>query len=393
MERNWNFIGSLKYKSGYFMKIEIMSQDQVARSLAFKDLSDPRNGIHAVNLVLDRIIERLSSVKSYPTLILERRPHITTVEENFDNLLFPADSMVRSSTHTRYLSANTVLRTNASSIIPSVIAKLRISDDLVLCPSICFRRQGVADHLHCDEPHQLDVWRIRKGDPHLEMEALTNLIETIAGCVVLSGKYKVSETEKDIATSHPYLAHVYKVRTEFRGEIVSLMEAGIVHPRFLEHMGMNPTNHSSICLGIMLDRAAMFIKNMDDIRLLRSTDERVQKQMSTLEKYSPVSKYPPIARDISFVVSDKITYNQVTDLVRQAVGNSDAPLIEEVKILSDTSYSNLPENARKRLGMVPGQKNILLRMMLRSHERTLKTLEANTISERVRLVLTAQNNP
>ncbi|MDO8603850.1 MAG: hypothetical protein Q7K40_00325, partial [bacterium] len=53
-------------KRNQFMKMDIMTPEQVARSLAIPDLSDPKNGIHAVNLVLDRIIRKFSSIEEYP---------------------------------------------------------------------------------------------------------------------------------------------------------------------------------------------------------------------------------------------------------------------------------------------------------------------------------------
>jgi hypothetical protein len=37
------------------MKQEIMPADKIRQALTIKDLSDPQNGIHALNLVIDRI--------------------------------------------------------------------------------------------------------------------------------------------------------------------------------------------------------------------------------------------------------------------------------------------------------------------------------------------------
>jgi len=60
---------------------------------------------------------------------------------------------------------------------------LELTDYLVMCPGICYRRD-VVDREHTGEPHQMDVWRIKRGNPRLEREALIDLIETILDSVM-----------------------------------------------------------------------------------------------------------------------------------------------------------------------------------------------------------------
>jgi phenylalanyl-tRNA synthetase alpha chain len=47
----------------------------------------------------------------------------------------------------------------------------------------------------------------------------------------------------------------------------------------------------------------MLIKQIDDIRLLRSSDPRIARQMLTLDHYQPVSNQPATHRDMSIVIS------------------------------------------------------------------------------------------
>lgn len=49
----------------------------------------------------------------------------------------------------------------------------------------------------------------------------------------------------------------------------------------------------------------------------------------------------------------------------------------EVQILSETPYEDLPDKAKERLGIEPNEKNILVRIILRSLERTLTNEECN----------------
>jgi hypothetical protein len=57
-------------------------------------------------------------------------------------------------------------------------------------------------------------------------------------------------------------------------------------------------------MGTGLDRLVMLIKQIDDIRLLRSGDPRVAQQMLTLDPYEPVSNQPATHRDMSVCVAD-----------------------------------------------------------------------------------------
>jgi phenylalanyl-tRNA synthetase alpha chain len=128
----------------------------------------------------------------------------------------------------------------------------------------------------------------------------------------------------------------------------------------------------------------MLRKGIRDIRLLRSTDPRVANQMLDLSAYKPVSAMPAIRRDLSLVVdaSADLSDEVLGDRVRQALG-ADAEAAESVEVLSETSYNALPETARTRLQLRPGQRNVLVRLILRSLDRTLTDHEANLLRDKV----------
>ncbi len=70
------------------------------------------------------------------------------------------------------------------------------------------------------------------------------------------------------------------------------------------------------------------------------------------------------------------------DRVRAALG-TDATAVEEVLVRSETDYDPLPEGARRRLGIQPGQKNVLVRLVVRDLDRTLTSADANALRDRV----------
>jgi phenylalanyl-tRNA synthetase alpha chain len=131
-----------------------------------------------------------------------------------------------------------------------------------------------------------------------------------------------------------------------------------------------------------MDRLLMLRKGIPDIRLLRSDDPRVAGQMLDLSPYRPMSTLPPVRRDLSVAVDAGADAETLGDRVRDALG-ADAELVEEVAVLSTTPYDDLPPVARERLGICPGQDNVLLRVVLRAADRTLTADEVNTLRDRL----------
>jgi phenylalanyl-tRNA synthetase alpha chain len=135
-------------------------------------------------------------------------------------------------------------------------------------------------------------------------------------------------------------------------------------------------------LGLGLDRLLMLRKHIKDIRLLRSTDPRITAQMQDLAPYREVSCMPPVLRDISLVLAEGADLEDIGDQVREALPE-DADVVEHVEILSQTPYEALPNAARARLGIALGQKNVLLRIVLRALDRTLTSEACNVYRDAI----------
>jgi phenylalanyl-tRNA synthetase alpha chain len=135
-------------------------------------------------------------------------------------------------------------------------------------------------------------------------------------------------------------------------------------------------------MGLGLDRLLMLRKGIPDIRLLRASDPRVAQQMLDLEPYRAVSTMPAIIRDLSVAIDFGDDVEQLGDRVRDALGD-DALAVEEVSVVTETSYDELPLSAIQRMGMAPGQRNVLLRVLIRDPQRTLTDVEANALRDRV----------
>ncbi|HEY1914839.1 MAG TPA: hypothetical protein VGH27_04615 [Streptosporangiaceae bacterium] len=146
------------------------------------------------------------------------------------------------------------------------------------------------------------------------------------------------------------------------------------------------TGDGGLALGMGLDRMLMLVKGVSDIRLLRSEDARVARQMLDLETYVPVSAMPAVSRDLSVAVAGDDDEETLGDRVRDALGD-DAASVDEVAVLSSTGYADLPAAAATRLEARPGQKNLLVRVVLRDLEKTLTGQQANALRNRIYLAL------
>jgi phenylalanyl-tRNA synthetase alpha chain len=135
-------------------------------------------------------------------------------------------------------------------------------------------------------------------------------------------------------------------------------------------------------MGVGLDRMLMLRKAIDDIRILRSTDPRIARQMLDLEPYRAVSAQPSIVRDLSIAVDATETAEGLGDRVRMALGTR-SKSVEEIVIISETCYLDLPTPARSRLGISSSQKNVLLRIVIRDLDHTLTSEEANRLRDDV----------
>jgi phenylalanyl-tRNA synthetase alpha chain len=95
-----------------------------------------------------------------------------------------------------------------------------------------------------------------------------------------------------------------------------------------------------------------------------------------------VSSHPPVRRDLSVAVAAGDDVEDLGGRVREALGD-DAVAVEAVEVVAETPGAELSEVARRRTGLRPGQKNVLVRVTLRHPTRTLTRGEANRLRDRV----------
>ncbi len=358
------------------MSRTILSAEARRQALALRDLSDPSDGPHAMQLLIQRVLGALTRHWRC-RLALSRGEPVVTVHQNYDDLHYPPDAVTRDARYSRYLSETTLLRTHTSAMIPPLLRQLAesgaIIDVLLACPGLVWRRDCI-DRLHTGTPHQLDLWRVARRP--LRDTDLLEMIELVVHTLLPGREYRLTET------SHPYTLHGRQIDVLVEGEWVEVGECGLALPALLQEAGLPPGRYGGLAMGLGLDRLLMLVKGIPDIRLLRAADPRVASQMLDLLPYRPVSAQPAIRRDLSIAIDAESDAEWLGDRVRQALG-AQAESIEAIEVLSETPYELLPGAAIGRLGMRAGQKNVLLRLVLRDPVRTLTDEEANHIRNAV----------
>jgi phenylalanyl-tRNA synthetase alpha chain len=357
------------------MKPAILSPEAYLRAVTLRDLTDPAQGPHAMQHVIDRILTALQT-RWGCVLHLHRAHPAVPVEHNYDRLHYPPDGAARAARYTRYVSETTVLRSQTSAMIPWLLRRVADhppADVLLACPGLVYRRDEI-DRLHTGEPHQVDLWRIVDG--RIGVPELREMVAAVLDAVLPGRAYRLNAAE------HPYTTDGVEIEVQADDGWVEVGECGLALPMILDEAGLPSARWSGLAMGLGLDRLLMLVKGMDDIRALRSADPRIAGQMLDLEPYRPVSAQPPVRRDLSLAVDATRTPEELGDRVREALG-AGVESLECVEVLSETPYDALPAAARERVGMAPGQKNVLVRVVIRDLVRTLTRAEANALRDAV----------
>ncbi|HXR70555.1 hypothetical protein [Actinocrinis sp.] len=354
-----------------------LSAEQLARDLTIRDLSDPNEGPHAVQLVLDRAVHALADAWGCEVRWCSGE-RVVSITDNYDALGYDSSDVTRDARYTRYVDEHRMLRSHSSALIPAALRALAVKpadDVLLVCPGMVYRRDSI-DRLHTGTPHQVDLWRIRRGTPLLGDADLREMVELILNALLPGAEHRLEPRV------HPYTRNGQQADVLVNGEWIEVGEGGLAHPDVLARAGLGDGSYSGLALGPGLDRLLMLVKGIPDIRLLRATDPRIASQMLDLEPYRAVSAMPPIRRDLSVAVDEGDTAEDLGDRIRDALG-ADAAKVESVQILSRTALAALPPAARDRLGARADQDNVLVRVVLRDLERTLTDHDANVLRDRV----------
>ena len=364
---------------------------------------------------------------------------IVSVYENFDSLGFPADHPGRNRSDTYYINKDTVLRTHTSAHEAEIFRDCK-SEGYTISADV-YRRDAI-DRSHYPVFHQMEgarMWDRRKvpggnvaetawkdvgllpkhnleiEDPNPtthpernplqvkhhspdEVEAIAaHLKRSLEGVVVeLFSRAKAatdstsgqSSTEEEplkirwIEAYFPFTSPSWELEVFWQGDWLELLGCGVTKQELYINAGV--PDKLGWAFGIGLERVAMLLFSIPDIRLFWSQDPRFLSQFSTMNsinRFVPFSKYPASTKDVSFWLRSSSSSagggmrsnahdfheNDVMEIVRDIGGD----LVEDVKQIDEFTHP------------VSGRKSLCYRINYRSLERTLRKEEAVELHERI----------
>lgn len=298
---------------------------------------------------------------------------IVTTKQNFDDLGFPLHHPGRSKSDTYYLNRDNVLRTHTSA---HEIDTFKEGHDRWLLAADVYRRDEI-DASHYPVFHQMEGACVLPSDTaaatldaeSAELEA--RLLR--AGLIVDDQTQRVTpdnpyQLEHDATTAEavrrnlkanlnaltlslfgghgpleirwieayfPFTSPSYEVEVKFAGKWLEILGCGVVRHRTLELAGQD--HKIGWAFGLGLERLAMILFGVPDIRLFWSKDQRFAEQfrpgqVSTFKAYS---RYPPVLRDVSFWLPEgkegeaPWSANDFFEVVREVAGD----LVESTRLV------------------------------------------------------------
>ena len=339
---------------------------RLKRFLAMPDLS------RAPGSPLAELAERIVALPRFADFLTLNVPEIVKYDISFDLFIFPSDHPARNPSDTYFLDKENVLRTHTTVMwyyhlnLPEVKEKIKRGEPIGALSHGKVYRKDEIDRNHMNVFHQMDGWYLcRKSEHVITIQDLQDVLSEIARAVF--GKNVEYRFNSD---QFPYTDPSLEMEVKIGDRWIEVLGAGVVRGSVLKNLGVDPDEYNGWAFGFGLERLAIISMDLPDIRLLWSQDERVKKQLKLGNKFKEVSKYPPITRDISFVVGKNFVPNDYFDLIRDLGGD----LVEQVELIDKYEDS-------KKFG--PDRASYTYRIVYRSTERTLKSEEVDTIQDKI----------
>ncbi|KIL00400.1 hypothetical protein PAXRUDRAFT_129941 [Paxillus rubicundulus Ve08.2h10] len=338
---------------------------------------------------------------------------IVTPYHNFDLLSFPADHPGRAVTDSYYVNKDLMLRTHTSAHEVEVFGR---GETRWLLTADVYRRDEI-DGSHYPVFHQTEGARIVSADTdgmkeieddnatleaHLQRSNIViedvphlsptnpcqpahdpkhtgliskNLKLSLNSLILGLFGGRVGATPENplrvrwIEANFPWTTPSFEVEVFFRGKWLEILGCGVIYQPTLDnaskYFSPGVKNKLGWAFGLGLERMAMILYSIPDIRLFWSQDPRFLSQFKQGEitTFKPYSKYPACFKDVSFWLPENMNLhdNDFCDLVRDVAGDT----VEDVKMMDSFTH---PKTSRK---------SICYRINYRSMDRSLTNDEAN----------------
>eukprot|EP01080_Neovahlkampfia_damariscottae_P000644 gene644-8147_t len=293
---------------------------------------------HPLNIIKNKIEKYFISIDPSYKYFDNISPKVTT-KQCFDDLLFPQNHPSRKPTDTYFFNENECLRTHTTAHQTDLIQK---GYNAFLVSGDVYRRDDI-DSSHYPIFHQMDAVRIYTKEEYETQklnsnetyekfverkmkEHLNGLVEELFG----------SEYEKKwIDEYFPFTEPSFEVEILFDNKWMEVLGCGLIEKQIMKNT--NQGDKVGYAFGLGLERLAMALFGIQDIRLFWSEDQRFLKQFADgeIKKFTSYSKYPACYKDITFwLPNDNFHDNDFYEKCRDIAGD----LIENVELLDHFTH-------------------------------------------------------
>jgi phenylalanyl-tRNA synthetase alpha chain len=220
--------------------------------------------IHPLNSTIDRMIDIFLGL-GYN---LATGPQVETDYYNFEALNIPTDHPARDMQDTFFLADGRLLRTHTS---PVQIRYMETHEPpiRVVAPGRVYRRDSV-DATHSAVFHQVELLAIEEGLTFTDLKGtIKEFLRQIFG-EELPIKFR--------ASYFPFTEPSAEVDVQWKGKWLEVMGCGMVDPNVMKAVGYDPERYTGFAAGFGVERFAMVLHQIDDIRRCYNSDIRFLKQ-------------------------------------------------------------------------------------------------------------------
>ena len=279
-------LGSLlnELKNSAQQKVDNLKSNNSKKSdnLKINDISRPGDPIeigsrHPISIVKNRIIDIFSAIG----FTISEGPEIEDDWHNFSALNLPEHHPARDMQDTFFIEKNPdyLLRTHTSSV------QVRYMENnkppiRTISPGRVYRNEAISARSHCFF-HQIEGLCIDKDVSFADLKQTLEYFTT-----QLFGKSKIRLRPSYFPFTEPSAeVDVYwglNNETDYKMTKgtgwLEIMGCGMVDPNVLENCNIDPKEYSGFAFGLGIDRIALLLHQIDDIRLLSENDVRFLEQ-------------------------------------------------------------------------------------------------------------------
>lgn len=224
----------------------------------------PLGHFHPLNSTIDRVVDIFTGLG----YIVAEGPQVESDYYNFEALNTPTDHPARDMQDTFYLGNGGLLRTHTSSV------QIRYMEThkppiRIVAPGRVYRRDTV-DATHSAVFHQIEILAVAEG---LTFNDLKGTIEEF-----LRQMFGNELQVRFRASYFPFTEPSAEVDVQWQGKWLEVMGCGMVDPNVLKTVGYDPEVYTGFAAGFGVERFAMVLHQIDDIRRLYSSDVRFLRQ-------------------------------------------------------------------------------------------------------------------